>query len=111
MIKPNLTKIAVAALLGATLLPLSAQAAPHHKPIDRRERHQEVRIRNGVRSGRLTRSEAVRLQEQQARIRRQEAQARRSGGRYTPEERRRIQRQLNNSSNTIGHQKHDHQHR
>ncbi len=79
--------------------------------INDRQHDQQQRIRQGVRSGELTRSEARRLEMEQARIRRDEARARRSGGRLTPRERARIQRELNHSSRDIRREKHDRQDR
>ncbi|HKX31538.1 MAG TPA: hypothetical protein VJ302_27875 [Blastocatellia bacterium] len=79
--------------------------------INERQREQEVRIRQGVRSGELTRREARRLQEQQDRIRRDEFRARRSGGEFTPSERARIQRELNESNRDIRREKNDRQDR
>ncbi|MBO0801203.1 MAG: hypothetical protein J2P31_20480, partial [Blastocatellia bacterium] len=75
--------------------------------INQRERDQQARIRQGVRSGELTRREAGRLEARQARIRANEAHARRSGGRFTAAERARTQRQLNRSNRQIYSQKHD----
>jgi hypothetical protein len=79
--------------------------------INGRQSNQQTRIRQGIRSGELTRGEAARLQTQQARIRVFEGFARRSGGEFTSQERLRIQRQLNRSSRNIYRQKHDNQDR
>jgi len=57
----------------------------------------------------LTRREAGRIEAREARIRVNEAYARRSGGRYTARERARTQRQLNRTSRGIYRQKHDRQ--
>ena len=75
--------------------------------VNERERNQRERIRQGVKSGELTRVEAARLRRQEAQIRLNEARARRSGGEFTPQERARIQRQLNRESRRIYRQKHD----
>ena len=83
----------------------------HGRGINAREREQQKRIREGIRSGELTRHEARRLEAEQARIRVDEAYARRSGGEFTPRERLRIQRELNHASRNIYRQKHDRQHR
>jgi hypothetical protein len=79
--------------------------------INRRQQNQQARIRQGVRSGELTRREAGHLQARQARIRVNEAYARRSGGEFTARERARIQRQLDRSSHRVYRQKHDRQDR
>ena len=78
--------------------------------VNDRERNQQRRIRQGVRSGELTRSEFRRLEREQARVRRHEARAR-SDGRFTLRERARINRELNRSSRHIYRQKHDRQDR
>lgn len=103
-----------------TLLPAAGWAQERHYPgppvrnyqsINARQREQQQRIREGIRSGELTRTEARRLEAEEWRIRRNEAQARRSGGQFTPRERARIERQLNHSSRDIYRQKHDRQDR
>ena len=80
-----------------------------HRSINAREREQQQRIREGIRSGELTRREARRLEAEEARVRVDEAYARRSGGQFTPRERARIQRELNHTSHDIYRQKHDRQ--
>jgi hypothetical protein len=100
--------LAPALLVGALCVPLSAQAqSSKPRSINARERRQEQRIRQGERSGELTRSEAERLQAEQARIRVDEAYARRSGGELTAKERARIEREENRASKDIYKQKHD----
>jgi hypothetical protein len=59
----------------------------------------------------LTGVEAARLRNRQSQIQLNEARARRSGGEFTPEERARIQGQLDRSSGRIYQQKHDAQDR
>ncbi len=95
--------LGAAALLGATLLPLAA----HADSINDRLHDQHRRIHQGVESGQLARREQYRLNTRDARIRAQERRDRRSGGRFTPSERRHIQRELNGSNRAIYHQKHD----
>jgi hypothetical protein len=101
--------MAVVLVGGALLIPAAAQTYPGS--INRREARQQRRIRQGVRSGELTRREARRVERREARIRFNEARARRSGGRFTARERWRIQRQLNRSSRAVYRQKHDRQDR
>ena len=83
----------------------------HYQGVNTRQREQQQRIREGLRSGELTRREARRLEAEEWRIRRNEAFARRSGGQFTPRERLRIERQLNHTSRDIYRQKHDRQSR
>lgn len=96
-------------VLMIVMLPVAGLAQDHS--INDRQRDQQQRIRQGIRSGELTRREARRLEWQEARIRHDEARARRSGGTFTPRERVRIQRELNHSSRNIYRQKHDRQDR
>jgi hypothetical protein len=83
----------------------------NYQGVNARQHEQQQRIREGIRSGELTRREARRLEAEEWRIRRNEALARRSGGQFTPRERYRIERQLNRSSRDIYRQKHDRQDR
>src|SRR5262245_5714527 len=101
----------VMAALVAFIIPAAGLAQEQQNGINERQRNQRERIRQGVRSGELTRAEAARLRRQEAQIRRNEARARQSGGEFTPRERARIQRQLNRESRRIYRQKHDAQDR
>ncbi len=102
---------AAAALLGTLIAPMAAQAQTTHHGINWRLHHQNARIEQGERSGSLTYRESNRVESRDARIRRQEARMRASGGRFTPAERRRLQHELNHTSGAIYRQKHDAQHR
>ncbi len=107
----NWTKWFTLAALVAVIIPVAGLAQGRRYGINRREHNQQQRIRQGVRSGELTRLEAARLEREQARIRFAEARARRSGGEFTPRERARIQHELNQSNRHIYRQKHDRQDR
>jgi hypothetical protein len=117
--KAILKKLSAAATLALVLIATLAPAAqaqtrarcrqPHG--INAREHREELRIREGVRSGELTRREAARLQAEQARIRVDELYARRSGGELTARERLRLERELSRASRDIYRQKHDRQDR
>jgi hypothetical protein len=115
--KRTLAKLlAPATLVAALAFPLASAAQAntnchHPRGINARERRQEQRIRQGVRSGELTRRETERLQAEEAKIRVDEAFARRSGGELTAKERARIERELNRASKDIYKQKHDEQER
>lgn len=78
--------------------------------LDRREHHQVQRIRQGVRSGELTRAETARLMHGQAQLRRSEARAK-SDGVVTARERARLQHKADVQSRHIYRQKHDAQDR
>ena len=101
--------LAPAALAAALLAPSAAQGegVKHPHSINARERRQQQRIRQGERDGELTRREAERLEAREARIRVEEAYARRSGGGLSAAERARLERELNRSSKDIYRQKHD----
>jgi hypothetical protein len=100
----------------AGILPVSGFAAAKDAvrsktaAINEREHNQQERIRQGIKSGALTRREAVRLEEQEARIRVNEKFAK-SDGKISPAERARLEKELNKTSENIYQQKHDHQDR
>jgi len=79
-------------------------------PIDRREHNQKERIRQGVKSGELTRNETRHLTKEEARIRALEKKAR-SDGDITKKEALRLDRALDKASKDIYKQKHDNQDR
>lgn len=78
--------------------------------IDAREKNQKARIKQGVKSGELTRRETKRLVAEQKKIKRDEAKAK-SDGTVTPQERKRLSREQNRASKDIYKQKHDRQKR
>jgi hypothetical protein len=107
MMKSVLTKLSATLVLCASLFAVGASAAP--QTINQRERNQQRRIRQGERSGELTRREARHLERREGRINRAEWRARRSGGTLTGRERGRLNRELNRSSRAVYRQKHDRQ--
>ena len=117
MLKEHLKKLLAPGLFVAALMfPLASEAQANRrvckpKPVNARQWRQTARIRQGVRSGELTRRETQRLAAEQASIRTQEAFYRRSGGEFSARERARIQRELHQSSRHIYRQKHDRQDR
>ena len=74
--------------------------------LNQREHNQSQRIRQGVKSGELTRPETRRLVRGEARLHRNEALAK-SDGVVTGSERARLQHEANVESNRIYRQKHD----
>lgn len=74
--------------------------------IDQRERNQQARIREGVRTGQLTRGETRRLAAEQRRIKAHEAMTK-ADGRVTSAERRHLKRELRRSNRHIHHLKHN----
>ena len=101
-------KMSWAMLMLAGLLALPVAEAGS---VDGREHRQRERIREGVRSGELTRHEAARLRREQTRVRREERRYRASGDSLSRRERRDLQRDLDRSSRHIRRQKHDGQDR
>jgi hypothetical protein len=102
-----MNRIALATLVAVLGVSLASGAAE----VDRRERRQQERIADGVRSGELTPRETARLERKEARINREiERDRAANGGTLTPAERRRINRQQNRLSRQIYREKHDAQH-
>jgi hypothetical protein len=104
-------------LLGVGLLALTstigfAQAAPapmqrHAGTINQRREHQQQRIGQGIRSGRLNARQAVRLERREVSIGRQERHMRAAdGGRLNHYDRVRLNHRLNRSSRAIYHARH-----
>jgi len=89
---------AVAALCLFTALTTSAQVAPRA--------NDQARIRQGVRSGQLTRAEAARAQAQQADAR-QARQAARADGVVTSAERQTVRHEERQADRVLYRQKHD----
>jgi len=106
----TIPSLALIGLMSVLAVPSWAQTTTVHHD-NTRLHHQAARIRQGVRSGQLTRREANRLRARDAAIRYHEARARVTGGRISRAERRRLNRQLNRTSHSIYRQKHDAQRR
>ena len=98
------------AVLAAGLLASGGAFAQSMSTIDGRQEHQEQRIREGIRDGSITRSEANRLQQGEQRIERYEQRAR-ADGVVTPAERRRLDGMLDRENRAITHERNDGQRR
>ena len=96
----------IATALSAVLLMGSFAVA--EAGINQRQRRQQRRIHQGVRSGELTRKEVRRLEGGEAKIQRDKLRAK-SDGNFTPRERAKINRELNRESRQIYKEKHDNQ--
>ncbi len=101
----RLTRYALAALFAAALT--SAPAVAKKPTAKNRQIHQQKRIKQGAKSGALTRAETRRLERNAARIHVSTAKDRRDGGAFTPAERVEAQRKLNRQSRAIHKQKTD----
>jgi hypothetical protein len=98
-----------AAAFGTSLAQTANPQAGSKTPrIEAREKAQKERIKEGVKSGELTRRETRRLAVEQKKIRNDEAKA---DGKVTPRERARLNKELNRASGDIYRQKHDKQKR
>ena len=101
-------KLVSIVLSAVFVLGLSSVVTAQTPYVDRRERNQQRRIHQGIRSGELTRREAGRLEEEQARIRIAERYAK-SDGHVSWRERQRLDNMLDLSNRDIHRQKHDRQ--
>jgi hypothetical protein len=88
------------------VLGLSAAGLAQAPVYDRREHRQRLRINHGIRTGEITRREAVRLRAQQGAIRAYERRAERDC-RVTRRELNRLDRMLDRSGRSIYRQSHD----
>ena len=103
------TILLTVALLG-TGLSAYADRGTHDPGVNARQHHQTDRIKQGVRSGELTRNEAQGLREDRRDIKQLE-KAYKSDGTLTGAERRDLHHELNQNSQNIYQQKHDGQSR
>jgi hypothetical protein len=95
-------------LVGAPLVSHAEEAARHQGQVNRRLRHQHHRIRQGVKSGELTKSEAKELREHDKAIHAEEREMRKeNGGKLTPEDKKKLNKELDENSRDISQEKHD----
>jgi len=113
--KRTLFRFFIATVMIAGILPLTGLAQGNrcrrNDNFNRREYSQRSRIREGIRSGELTRGEASRLINQQRRIESYERRSLRDDGRLDRQERRRLDQLLDRSNRDIYRQKNDRQDR
>ena len=113
--KRTLFRFFIGAVMIAGILPMTGlvqgDRCRRNDNINRREYSQRIRIRDGIRSGELTRGEAYRLINQQRRIESYERRSRWDDGRLDWQERRRLDRMLDRSSRDIYREKNDRQDR
>jgi len=74
--------------------------------VDQREKNQQERIKEGVKSGELTPAETRHLEMQQGKIKADEMNAK-ADGKVTPAERRHLKREQNRASRNIHRKKHN----
>jgi uncharacterized membrane protein YebE (DUF533 family) len=99
--------VVITAVLSLFALTSFAQNTPK---VDTREQNQKERIKQGVKSGELTKKETAKLATEQAKIRATEAAAK-ADGKVTAKEKARIEHQQDKASKHIYKQKHDKQER
>ena len=93
------------------LFAFSIQAFGQSTPqADARANNQQARIKEGVKSGELTKHEAVKLHKEQAKIHAEKKMAM-ADGKVTKPERAKLHHEQNKSSKHIAKQKHDNQDR
>lgn len=96
----------LAAVLFVISLSASAMAQTKTPVVDQREKNQQERVKEGVKSGELTRGETRRLEAQQGKIKADEMVAK-SDGKVTKAERRQLKREQNRASKNIYRKKHN----
>jgi tellurite resistance protein len=102
-----ITALAAALIFGSALAQEQVQTKPAKTPrITKKQVHQQARIKQGVKSGALTKPEAVKLEKEQAKIRHDKKVAK-SDGKVTPQERQKIRREQRKSSRHIHRLKHN----
>jgi len=108
--KNKLISFAIAGLLTASLAG-SAFAADNddHKPtIQERKHMQQARIRQGEKSGQLTRGETRHIEKQEHALNKEERQMRKEdGGKLTAQDRAKLNRQQNHLTKEIYNDKHN----
>ena len=109
----NRTTVLALAFLIVMGFAINQAQEPQEKPksgetpvIDRREQNQKARIKQGVKSGELTKKETRRLAAEQKKIRHDEKKAK-ADGVVTPQEKAKIRKEQKRASKDIYRQKHD----
>lgn len=98
-------KIAIM-ITALALFCISSNVMAQTRTINKRQRHQQARIEQGMKSGELNRREAVRLEAQEYKIQHEKRVAK-SDGVVTNAERRAIRHDQNQVNRRIYNQKHD----
>ena len=96
--------IVILIILGSSFVLISAQTAMPQ--INQTQKQQQIRIRQGVKSGELTRRETRKLEHQQKAIQHDKRIAK-ADGVVTPNERKQIRREQNRASKNIYRKKHN----
>jgi len=112
----SVLSLATTLFLGQALVANSAQANEPHHPrahkatrdpgVNERQHNQKHRLKDGVKSGELTKEEAKGLRDEQKALREKE-RAYKADGKLTRDERKDLHQDLNDSSKHIYQEKHD----
>jgi Tfp pilus assembly protein FimT len=100
-------KFVTAAVIATFAFPVFAQTTSTPR-IDQRQKEQQQRIDQGVKSGQLNRKEAARLEKGQERIQKMENKAM-ADGKVSAKERAKIEKAQDRESKRIFREKHDKQ--
>lgn len=104
------TSTFLAMVLFLCSLAVSALAQDKTPVVDQREKNQQARIKEGVKSGELTKRETRRLEAQQGKIKADEMSAK-ADGKVTNAERRQLKREQNRANKNIYRKKHNNRER
>jgi len=95
-------------MTGALLTLTLAESIPVRAgEIKERQKHQQQRIDEGVKSGELTKKETLKLEAEQAKIRRTKRRFKRNDGEIGPKERAKLDQEQDKASKHIYKEKHD----
>lgn len=98
-------------VVGAALLALALASPVGAAEVDQREANQQKRIAEGVENGSLTPKETANLENREAKIHNEiKTDRAANGGKLTPAERAKINREQNRTSKAIYRKKHNAQH-
>ncbi|MBO0798508.1 MAG: hypothetical protein J2P31_06770 [Blastocatellia bacterium] len=109
--KKRLVRMTIAGMMLAGVFSITGLAQGYYRyhglrNVENREAYQRSQIREGIRNGSITRSEAHKLYGEQRKIESYERRSLRDG-RLDYHERQRLDRMLDHSRRDIYHQKHD----
>ncbi|HZS43488.1 MAG TPA: hypothetical protein VFC63_00180 [Blastocatellia bacterium] len=93
----------ISLVFAVSAIAMAQTRTPH---INQRERNQQRRINQGVKSGELTRGETRHLEAEEGRIKADE-KIDKADGKVTPAERRQLEREENRASRNIYRDKHN----
>ncbi len=102
----NIAVITIALITSATAFADDTTHHRHDRGVNTRQHHQADRIKQGARSGELTKAETQQLNQERRNIRKKEREYK-ADGKLTAGERKELHQDLNNLSKDIHAEKHD----